>query len=159
MLNDICQFECFLPTSREKAFRLVVDHPEKWWISPFLEEGGQAVIASAVGIEPHPGGVCYEMDPAGRRRIWGTVLSIEPPLYIRIAWQVSPNRVPIGDPAASSRVMMEFRASGSSARLVVTHSEFVRHGEGADGYRSFMGEPMGWPKLLANLSHAARERP
>jgi len=157
MSNALCEFECFLPIPRAQAFQLVVDQPQTWWFSPFLSEDNEALAITEVGIEPQPGGVCYEMDQNGRRRVWGTVLSIEPPLYIRIAWQVSQLRHPIADPGASSRVMIAFRDAGTATRLEVTHTEFIRHGEGAEKYRSFMAEPLGWPKLLANLSHVARE--
>ncbi|MFC6655513.1 SRPBCC family protein [Roseibium salinum] len=142
-----------LDLPRERAFSLFVDRPDLWWSSPFSEAGEGPVEA---GIEPFPGGRCYEIDKKGRRRIWGTVLSIEPPLYLRLAWQVSQEGVEIADPAAASRVMVNFRESGDATRLEIVHDAFLRHGEHGPSYLEQMRRPEGWPRIIANLKEAAR---
>ena len=109
-------------------------------------------------IEPRPGGVCYEVGADGRRRIWGTVLSIEGPLYLRLAWQVSPQGTPIADPGIASRVMLTFREAGDATRLELVHSEFLRHGEGAEAYRDEVASGDGWQGRLKRLELAAAEK-
>lgn len=150
-----CTHECLLPISRDKAFSLVVDQFGKWWPQDYTFSGDDL---KELVIEPYPGGNCYEVDQKGKMIVWGTVLSIEAPLFLRLAWQISPNREVIPDPATASRVMISFRESGDSTRLELIHNEFIRHGEGADQYREAMASPMGWPKCLDALVRAAGSR-
>ena len=148
-----CQFDCVVPLERPKAFALIVDHPALWWESPFAGKSGPV---RECGIEPHPGGVCYEIGEDGKRRVWGTILSIEEPLYVRFAWQVSPDGEPIADPGASSRLTIEFRETGDKTRLELVHSEFLRHGEKADEYRDAMAASYGgWQQVLSRIVQAA----
>ncbi|MBO6758414.1 MAG: SRPBCC domain-containing protein [Roseibium sp.] len=149
--EDACHFEVLLPIARQAAFALVVDKPFLWWSSPFEPGDDPKRGVAEVEIEPQPGGLCHEIGADGVRRVWGTVLSIEYPLYLRLAWQVSPDKTLITDPAAASRVMMTFRDAGTMSRLEVDHTEFVRHGEGGQTYRSLMNGPGGWPRLLDNI--------
>lgn len=150
--EEPCRFECVLPLVRGKAFELVVDHPSAWWISPFPGSGG---AIRECGIEPRPGGTCYEIGEDGRRRVWGTILSIEEPLYVRLAWQVSAKGEPIADPATASRVMISFRDAGEATRLELVHSEFLRHGEEADDYLHAMAVDGGWEKRLDRMAEVA----
>lgn len=150
-----CRFECVLPLVRQKAFELVIDHPSAWWISPFSDSGEEI---RECGIEPRPGGVCYEIGQDGRRRVWGTILSIEEPLYVRLAWQVSAKGEPIADPATASRVMISFREAGDATRLELVHSEFLRHGEEADDYRQAMSSGGGWESRLSRMKEVAASK-
>lgn len=147
-----CRYEALLDLPRDQAFALVVDRPDRWWSSPFRQDG---VTGLEVGIEPFPGGVCFESDETGRR-IWGTVLSLEAPLYIRLAWQVTLDGKEIADSAAASRVMINFRQAGPATRLEIVHTEFLRHGEAGPDYLSRMRAPDGWPLIVDNLKKAAR---
>ncbi|GAA0778011.1 hypothetical protein E1180_17425 [Roseibium denhamense] len=142
--------EDLLNLPRDEAFELVVDNLETWWTSPFEEAGPMDA-----GIEPFAGGVCYEIGSSGRRRIWGTVLSMQKPLYIRLAWQVSAGKEQIPDPATASRVMISFRAVGQATRIEIIHSEFLRHGQDGADYLSEMRGRNGWPRMIANLKQAA----
>ncbi|POF34873.1 SRPBCC family protein [Roseibium marinum] len=148
-----CRFEGLLNLPREQAFSLFVDRPGLWWASPFDVPDPGEIDAE---IEPFAGGSCYEIDSKGHRRIWGTVLSIEDPLYVRLAWQVSLDGREIADPAAASRVMVNFRVAGDSTRLEIVHNEFLRHGENGAEYLNLMGRPDGWPRIIGNLREAAR---
>ncbi|MEP2706757.1 MAG: SRPBCC family protein [Roseibium sp.] len=147
-----CQFNALLSLARDKAFKLVVDHPDLWWTSPFQ---GMEKESLEAGIEPFAGGNCYEIDKSGKHRIWGTVLSIEEPLFVRFAWQVSPNGMPIADPATASRVMLSFRESGEATRLEIVHTKFLRHGEDGAAYKNDMAGPNGWPRIIERLQKAA----
>ncbi|WP_297585183.1 SRPBCC family protein [Roseibium sp.] len=148
-----CRFEILLDMPRERAFSLFVDKPELWWSSPFDAVGEGKVEA---GIEPCVGGNCYEIDGEGRRRQWGTVLSIEAPLYIRLAWQVSLEGAEVADPSAASRVMVNFRQAGEATRVEIVHTEFLRHGEDGAEYQNNMRKAEGWPRIIKNLEKAAK---
>jgi len=150
-----CTHECVLPISRDKAFSLVVDHFGDWWPRDYTFSGEDL---KELVIEPFPGGNCYEVDNNGRMIIWGTVLSIEAPLFIRLAWQISPDRQVVPDSATASRVMISFRDAGEATRIELVHNEFIRHGEGGDRYRVAMASPMGWPKCLEALAKTAGKR-
>lgn len=157
MADDLeCRYDVLLDCPRDRAFSVVVDQPQMWWVSPFSGAAAEPVEA---GIDPFAGGSCYEMDGEGRRRTWGTVLSIEAPLYIRLAWQVSQEGGEVADPLAASRVMMNFREAGDKTRLEIVHSEFLRHGEHGAEYLSQIRRQEGWPALIARLQTAARAAP
>ena len=91
-------FERTLPLAREAAFDLLVDQIGDWWPRELTFSRDPAADLS---IEPVAGGACTERLPGGSRLVWGTVLSIERPLYLRLAWQISFDRKPVPDPAAS----------------------------------------------------------
>ncbi|WP_430513107.1 hypothetical protein [Pannonibacter phragmitetus] len=109
MPEHALSLEAVLPLKREAAFALTVDRIASWWPrhDPFFGQSAKDVI-----IDPHLGGACSRVDEDGRRVIWGTVLSIEAPLYLRLAWQIGPDGKPVADPAAASRVVLSFRDAG-----------------------------------------------
>ena len=147
--------EVVLPLPRPQAFELVVERFSAWWPREYTFLGESL---DDIGIDPHLGGQCYEQNRGGTRIVWGTVLSIEQPLYLRLAWQIGPGRQTIADPAAASRVMMSFREAGEATRLELVHTDFIRHGERADEYRAHMASPSGWPFCLARLAAMAGRR-
>ncbi|NBN64309.1 hypothetical protein GWI72_11240 [Microvirga tunisiensis] len=147
--------EVVLPLPRPQAFELVVERFAAWWPREYTFLGE---TLDDIGIEPHLGGACYEQDRGGRRVVWGTVLSIERPLYLRLAWQISPEREPIADPAAASRVMLSFRDAGDATRLELVHTDFIRHGERAAEYQAAMASPAGWQHCLGRLTAMAGRR-
>ncbi|WP_305984314.1 SRPBCC family protein [Roseibium sp. MMSF_3544] len=150
--NQECRFDVLLDLPRDRAFSLFVDRLDLWWTSPFHGSGEDKVEA---GIEPFPGGSCYETDSNGRR-IWGTVLSIEPPIFIRIAWQVSQDGEEVADPLTASRLMVNFREAGEKTRMEIIHNEFLRHGENGSDYLLQMRAGDGWPRIIANLREASK---
>lgn len=147
-----CTFTLSLPCSREAAFDLFVDGFGSWWPKECSASGDALQEA---GIEPQLGGACYEQTRTGQRIIWGTVLSIERPLYIRIAWQIGPDRQLVADPAAASRVVAVFRELREGSTLELTHSEFLRHGVDGEAYQEAMASEKGWPYCLEALRKAA----
>jgi uncharacterized protein YndB with AHSA1/START domain len=149
-----CRFDGLLKLPRERAFALFVDRPDLWWSSPFGERGKDQVDA---GIEPLVGGSCYEVDKAGHQKVWGTVLSIESPLYVRLAWQVSQDGDVIADPATASRVVVSFREVGETTLLEIVHSEFLRHGERGSEVLDRVRQAEGWPRIIENLQDAAKD--
>lgn len=150
-----CIFDVTIPYLREEAFALFVDRFGVWWPRDYtFSRSPDCDLA----IEPMVGGACEEIAQGHPRVVWGTVLSIERPLFIRLAWRIGPDRKPVVDPAASSRVMVEFRTAADGTRVELTHTDFLRHGEGAEAYREAMASPAGWPHCLAELARAAAER-
>lgn len=147
-----CRFDFLLDLPRDRAFSLCVDRLDAWWVSPFRNPGEGQVEP---GIEPCVGGSCFEIDGNGRQRIWGTVLSIEPPIYVRLAWQVSQEGEEIADPLTASRVMVNFREAGEQTRLEIVHNEFLRHGEKGEQYLVQMQQADGWPRIISSLKTAA----
>lgn len=148
-----CRFEGLLDLPRERAFSLFVDRSDLWWSTPF---GDTSDEESEVAIEPLVGGSCYENDAAGQHRVWGTVLSFESPLYVRLAWQVSEDGTPIPDPGTASRVMVSFREVGEKTRIEIVHSEFLRHGERGAQVMEHVRTSGWWPRIIENLQNAAR---
>ncbi|MBA4205384.1 MAG: hypothetical protein C0457_10350 [Polymorphum sp.] len=155
MPEHALSLEAVLPLKREAAFALTVDRIASWWPrhDPFFGQSAQDVI-----IDPHLGGACSRVGEDGRRIIWGTVLSIEAPLYLRLAWQIGPDGKPVADPSAASRVVLSFRDAGEATRLEVSHGDFIRHGAAGEDYRAFMASGAGWPRLLEALTKAASSR-
>lgn len=155
MPEHALSLETILPLKREAAFALTVDRIASWWPrhDPFFGQGAQDV-----SIDPQLGGACSRVTAEGKRLIWGTVLSIEPPLYLRLAWQIGPDGKMAADPSAASRVVLSFRDAGEATRVEIMHGDFIRHGAGGEEYRSFMASEAGWPRLLAALAGAASSR-
>jgi uncharacterized protein YndB with AHSA1/START domain len=150
-----CIFDATVPYLREDAFSLFVDRFGLWWPTEYTFSRDPECHLS---IEPMVGGACEEIAPGHPRKVWGTVLSIQRPLFIRLAWQIGPDQEVIADPAAASRVMVEFRTAADGTRVELTHTDFLRHGEEADAYRKALSSPEGWPYCLSRLVQAARER-
>ncbi len=146
--DSACNFSIFLPLPREAAFDLFVDGFNGWWPRDHAASGDDL---AEIGIEPQLGGACYEQTKSGQRIKWGTVLSIERPLYVRIAWQIGPNGQVAADPATASRVMVAFRAGHDGTIVELSHSEFLRHGVDGEAYEAQMASPGGWPACLEAL--------
>ncbi|CTQ53404.1 hypothetical protein LP7551_01926 [Roseibium album] len=147
-----CRFDGLLNLPRARAFALFVDRPDLWWSSPFGDLHKELADA---GIEPLVGGSCYEVGQAGHQKVWGTVLSIESPLYVRLAWQVSQDGDVIADPATASRVVVSFREAGEKTLVEIVHSEFLRHGERGGEVLDRVRQEEGWPRIIENLQIAA----
>ncbi|SHL51880.1 SRPBCC domain-containing protein [Roseibium suaedae] len=152
--EENCHFEIFLNLPRDKAFALLADHLSAWWLA-VAPGGGVRDKVQDAGLEPHAGGVCYEITANHGHLVWGTVLSIERPLYIRLAWQVTSDGKPIRDSAAASRVMISLREAAGGTRLELVHTDFIRHGEDAQASLEAARGEGGWPARLASLQAAA----
>ncbi|WP_289032724.1 SRPBCC domain-containing protein [uncultured Roseibium sp.] len=152
--DQTCQFECFIRAPREKVFAVLIEQLERWWTTVFDAKNEGDLLD--VGIDPQPGGTCSETSSDGQLKTWGTVLSIEPPLYVRLAWQVSSAGSSLVDPAAASRVMISLRQAGEDTRLELVHTDFIRHGDDAAACRALMCANTGWPLRLNHLANACR---
>jgi uncharacterized protein YndB with AHSA1/START domain len=123
---------------RETAFAAFVDRFDTWWPRERRVSGG------AIAIEPRIGGKVTE---AGT--VIGTVLSLQRPEHIVIAWQVGPGGKVEASEATSARIDVRFVAAEPAVtEVVVVHRDFPRHGDGWQGYRAEMGARNGWPALI-----------
>lgn len=143
-----------VPLARERAFALFADL-QAWWPPEFSWSGA---ALDRLGMEPHEGGMCFELGPHGFRCDWGRVVAWEPPGRLVFLWQIAPTRAPEPDPARASEVEVAFRAEDDPFTWVdVEHRHFARHGEGADAYRAGMASPQGWSYMLERYLTAAEE--
>ena len=140
-----------VPISPDRAFELFTAGLGSWWPPEF--SWSQDVLEE-IGMETRAGGLLHEVGPHGFRLDWGRVLAWEPPARLAFSWQISPSRVPEPNPARASEVEIRFEPAGEGSRVVLTHSGFERHGEGADEYAEMMGA-QGWPYALERFAAAA----
>jgi hypothetical protein len=131
----------------ERAFAVFVDEFDRWWPRDYT--WGKDKLAE-IGIEPKIGGKCFERTTDGALAVWGTVLSIQRPSHIVIAWQVKADRTAEPDERTASRVDVRFVAVEGEgvSDVVVVHRDFPRHGDGWEAYRTRMASKEGWPRLI-----------
>ncbi|KXK58135.1 ATPase [Micromonospora rosaria] len=133
--------------SPERAFAVFTGELADWWVREYTWSGPAALVE--LGIEPHAGGMLYEIGPYGFRSDWGRVLTWDPPRRFVFTWQIGPDRLPVPDPALASEVEVLFLPDDDSGgtRVEVEHRHFDRHGTAAEGYREAL--TAGWQELLA----------
>jgi hypothetical protein len=131
----------------ERAFAVFVDEFDRWWPRDYT--WGKDKLAE-IGIEPKIGGKCFERTTDGALAVWGTVLSIQRPSHIVIAWQVKADRTAEPDERTASRIDVRFVAVEGEgvSDVVVVHRDFPRHGDGWEAYRTRMASKEGWPRLI-----------
>jgi uncharacterized protein YndB with AHSA1/START domain len=143
------------PTSAEHAFAVFTGSLADWWVIEYTWSGPEAL--AELGMEPHAGGMLYEIGPYGFRGDWGRVLTWDPPRRLVFTWQLGPDRLPVPDPAKASEVEVLFLPDGEGmTRIEVEHRHFDRHGEAAEGYREAL--TAGWREMLSRYAGAVRRR-
>lgn len=136
----------------DKAFEVFTSGLASWW-PPEYTWSGDAL--DTIGIEPRRDGPCYEIGPHGFRVDWGRVLDWEPPRWLVLAWQISPRRQPVPDPAGASEIELRFVEEGpASTRVEFEHRAFDRHGDESGDYRAALESPGGWPYILDRYAAA-----
>ncbi|MFF3853155.1 SRPBCC family protein [Micromonospora sp. NPDC002575] len=134
-----------VPASAERAFAVFTGALTDWWVPEYTWSGPAELVE--LGVEPHAGGMLYEIGPHGFRADWGRVLTWDPPRRLVFVWQIGPDRVPVPDPARASEVEVLFLPEGPEwTRVEVEHRHFDRHGTAAEGYREAL--TAGWHELL-----------
>ncbi|MEH1012504.1 SRPBCC family protein [Micromonospora sp. CPCC 206060] len=138
-----------VPATADQAFAVFSGALAEWWVREYTWSGPDAL--ADLGMEPHAGGMLYEIGPYGFRTDWGRVLTWEPPELLVFTWQIGPDRVPVPNPARASEVEVTFVEEGPELTSVrVEHRHFERHGEAAEGYRQAL--TAGWHELLSRYS-------
>jgi uncharacterized protein YndB with AHSA1/START domain len=151
-MSDGVDVAALVEVSPERAFEVFVDRLASWWPREYTWSQG---VLEDIAIEPHEGGMCFERGPHGFRCDWGRVLTWDPPHRLVIAWQISPRREPVPDPAKASEVDVRFDADeGGATRVRLHHRHFERHGDDGARYAQMLGAPEGWPFLLDRFTAA-----
>ncbi|MDY7395811.1 SRPBCC domain-containing protein [Aureibaculum sp. 2210JD6-5] len=100
-------------------------------------------------IDGKKDGLCTETGPYGFRCDWGRVVQFDENKQISLKWQISPKREPVPNPENSSDIKIEFvEDTKLSTKLIFTHFNFEKHGEGAKSYRDTMNGEKGWDFIL-----------
>ena len=87
-----------LPTPHARAFAAFTADAARWWPTAFTTSGEE--LADVV-VECSAGGRMYEVDRAGRKRDWATVVDCRSPTRLLLAWglgldaQRSPHPAPL----------------------------------------------------------------
>jgi uncharacterized protein YndB with AHSA1/START domain len=141
----------------DDAFALFALRLDTWWPREYTWSRD---VLQAIGIQPRIGGLCYEIGPGEFHCDWGRVLAWDPPHHLTLAWQISPRREPVPDPAHASRVDISFSPLDADRTSVeLTHSDFAHHGDDAEKYREAMASEQGWPYILGRFAEAASGAP
>ena len=143
--DDALEVQIELAVSPEDAFNGFVHGMSDWSPSAYSWSGDGL---KAMVIEPEPGGACYEIGPEDFRCDWGKVFNWEPFTELGFSWQIGPDRVPVPDAAAASRVNITFAATDSGTRLTLVHEGFDQYGAPGRAYRDMMAADSGWPYML-----------
>jgi uncharacterized protein YndB with AHSA1/START domain len=141
----------------DSCFTTFVEGFGTWW-PPEHHIGDRTVVD--VLIEPVVGGRCYDVDTDGGQCHWGTVLAIEPPHRLVLAWHIQGDWTIDHDPAHQSEIEVTFTAlDARRTELRLEHAHLERHGDGADGIRHGVEGAGGWPFLVARFADVAEGRP
>lgn len=138
-----------VPLPPAGAFDLFAAQLGRWW--PREYTWGQDAL-EWIGLEPRAGGRCTERGPHGFQCDWGRVTAWEPPARVELAWQISPRREPVPDPARASRVEVTFTAAARGSEVRLQHDGFERHGSDGAAYRDALATEHGWPLILARYA-------
>jgi hypothetical protein len=88
---------------------------------------------------------------------WGTVLLVERPRRIVLAWQLSPKFEFDPDPARATEVEVPFEPHGGAGTSVtLVHRRFEVHGGAGAAMRDEVSANRGWPRLLSLYAEYAR---
>lgn len=140
----------------ETCFRVFVDDFASWW--PPEHHLGERTIET-FRIEPTVGGRCYDIDTEGGECQWGTVLALEPPTRLVLAWHIQGDWTIDHDPARQSEVEVTFTPAGPERTAVrLEHRHLDRHGSGAAGVQHGVGGSGGWSGLLLRFADVAEGR-
>jgi uncharacterized protein YndB with AHSA1/START domain len=152
--TDAVTHSVLVPLDPEAAFELFADRFGDWW--PKDSHHIADADAADVFLEPHPGGRWYERADDGSECDWGSVLEVDRPDRILLAWHLTPEFKFDPDPHNATRVEVSFIAEANSGtRVTLTHSGFEVHGEAGAAMRDSVGGDGGWASLMELYKNAA----
>lgn len=124
----------------DHAFRVFTDGIGTWWNpSHHIIE---AELAEMV-FEPYVGGHIIDRGTDGSECRWARVLAYDPPHVVCFSWDIGLDWKIQPDPAKTSEIEVTFTAEGpAQTRVVLTHRNLDRHGEGWEAMRDAVGQ--GW---------------
>ena len=136
----------------EHAFRVFTEGIGTWWNPD--HHILQADLAEMV-FEPRVGGHIIDRGTDGSECRWARVLAYEPPSRVCFSWDINLRWQLETDPAKASEIEVTFTEDGPDrTRVVLTHRNLDRHGEGWEAMRDAVGS--GW--TLDQFAEAAAKR-
>lgn len=136
----------------EHAFSVFTSGFDRWW--PREHHIGQAEMREAV-LEQKTGGRWYERSVDGSECDWGRVLVFDPPTRLLLSWHLQGDWGYDPDSAHASEIEVHFLVEAPDrTRVELEHRALDRHGAGAEGVRTGVSSPGGWPGLLERYSAA-----
>ena len=134
----------------ERAFSVFTEGIGGWWDKDHhILEGELAEMV----FEPRVGGAVYDRGVDGSECRWARVLAFDPPERFVISWDINTQWKLETDPSKTSEVEVRFTAEGPDrTRVELEHRHLERHGEGWEGMRDAVGDPMGWDGGLRNFA-------
>jgi uncharacterized protein YndB with AHSA1/START domain len=136
----------------DHAFRVFTEGIGSWWDPDhhILE----AQLAEMV-FEPRVGGHIIDRGTDGSECRWARVLAYDPPSRVCFSWDINLRWQLETDPAKASEIEVTFTEDGPDrTRVVLTHRNLDRHGEGWEAMRDAVGS--GW--TLDQFAEAAAKR-
>jgi len=142
----------------DTCFRVFVDEFASWW--PPEHHIGDDRTITRFEIEAFVGGRCFDVDTDDGLCQWGTVLEIERPHRLVLAWHIQGDWTIDLDPARQSEINVSFSSiDATTTRVRVVHDHLERHGSGAIGVRTGIDGPAGWTVLLGRLADVSEGLP
>jgi uncharacterized protein YndB with AHSA1/START domain len=152
--TDAVTHSVLVPLEPDAAFQLFADRFADWWPKDSHHIADED--AAEVFLDARPGGRWYERTESGQECDWGTVLEIDRPHRILLAWHLTPEWRYDPDPANATQVEVSFIAEEhSTTRVTLEHRGFEVHGEAAAAMRESVGGEGGWAHLMELYKHAA----
>ena len=142
-----------VPVPVAEAFRIFVEEPLDW-VPPGHKHLKDATY---IAIEPGVGGRFFERNDAGTEAVHGVITEWEPPSRLVMTWRVGENWQPILDDEKASFIILSFtEAAPGSTKVVLTHSQFHRHGAIAATLRAAVDGPSPGETLARYAEAVAR---
>ena len=129
-----------------EAFDLFTRRIAEWWPleTHSLGASGNGGRPETVVMEPHVGGLIYEISPDGERQPWGSVTAWEPGVHVAFTWHVG------RAPESGTHVSVNFRpADAGGTHMTLTHDNW--HVLGAEAEEQRERYLTGWTGLLNDL--------
>jgi uncharacterized protein YndB with AHSA1/START domain len=140
-----------LRATPERAFQVFTAGFGGWW--PRTHYVGDSPLTGAV-IEPRAGGRWYGQHEDGVERLWGDVLTWDPPGRLVLAWRL--NAEFAYDPALLTEVEVRFTAIGDGeTRVDFEHRGLERFGDSEAAVRTLGMMDGGWGLILDSFTSAA----
>jgi uncharacterized protein YndB with AHSA1/START domain len=135
--------------SPDREFHVFTAGMSRWWNKSYSIN--KSPIKDNV-IEPKAGGRWFEGGEDGSECEWGKVVAWEPPVRLRLAWQITQSWS--FDPDLLTELDVRFIADGTGTRVELGHR---LDGYGADAEQVFQifDSPEGWGGLLDRFAREA----
>lgn len=137
--------EVVVPRDRAEAFAIFTERMGEWWPLAALSVG--MADSAGVSVDGRQGGTVTERLRDGSEADWGTLLVWEPPARLVMTWH------PGHGEDDATEVEVRFDDAGEGTRVVVEHSRWDRHPNGAALRTAYLQGRQ--PVLAAYAAHAS----